>query len=94
MLISNKRLHSTECILWLCEYNKELLAFYIGGGSLLTGIILWCHGSLQDLCEGHQPLFLLPRLLTHEDKMPLWCLHRDAPLPSVSPNALGFTFLH
>lgn len=94
MLISNERLHSAECILWLCEYNKELSAFYSGGGSLLTGIILWSHGSLQDLHEGHQPLFLLPRLLTHEDKMPLWRSHRDAPLPFVSPNALGFTFRH
>lgn len=68
--------------------------FYICGGSLLTLIILWWHGSLEDLCEGLQPLFLLPLLLAHEDKASSWRPHRDATLPLVSPSVLGFTLLH
>lgn len=77
------------------EFNKELsLHVLYLWWLVLTGIILWCHGSLQDLCEGLQPLVLLPLLLTHEDKASPWRPHRDATLPLVSPSVLGFTLLH
>lgn len=56
--------------------------------ALLTSIILWRHGPVQDLFEGVQPLFLFPLLLAHEDKLPLGCPHHDTALPFVSPSML------
>lgn len=62
--------------------------------ALLTGIILWCHGSVQDLSEDMQPLSLLPVLLTHEDKLSHGRLHHNATLPLVSPSVLWNALLH
>lgn len=62
--------------------------------AFLTSIILWGHGSLQDLPKGLQPLSLLSLLLAHEDKLSLGRLHHDATLPLVSPGVLWDTLLH
>lgn len=70
-------------------YNNVFVLFL----ALLTGVVLRCHGLVQDLSQGIQPLLLLPLTLTHEDKLPLRGLHHNTTLPLI-PSSMFWDMLH